>query len=34
VGDVLTVIQKLGQCTSGNAYQVAAICASLDDGCG
>ena len=34
VGDVLTVIQKLGQCTSGSAYQVTAICASLEDDCG
>ena len=26
-GDILTVIQKLGECTSANAYQVAAVCA-------
>ena len=34
VGDVLTVIQKLGQCASDNAYQVSAICASLAEQCG
>lgn len=34
VGDVLTVIQKLGQCTSGSAYQISAICASLGGECG
>ena len=34
VGDVLTVIQKLGQCTSDKAYQISAICASLAEQCG
>jgi hypothetical protein len=34
VGDVLTVIQKLGKCTSGSAYQITAICASQSGACG
>lgn len=34
VGDVLIVIQKLGECTSASAYQVTVICASLEDRCG
>lgn len=33
LGDILTVIQKLGRCTSSSAYQTGVICASKDD-CG
>lgn len=32
-GDILTVLQKIGQCTSANAYQVEALCASTNQGC-
>ena len=33
LGDILTVIQKLGRCTSSSAYQTGVICASKED-CG
>jgi hypothetical protein len=32
-GDILTVLQKIGECTSANAYQVEALCASTKQGC-
>ena len=33
LGDILTVIQKVGDCTSANAYQTGVVCAS-EESCG
>jgi hypothetical protein len=32
-GDVLLVVQRVGQCTSANAYQVAVLCTSTKQDC-
>ena len=32
-GDILTVLQQVGQCTSANGYQVAALCTTTKQGC-
>lgn len=33
-GDVLTVVQKVGDCISTNGYRVTALCTTPDQGCG
>jgi hypothetical protein len=32
-GDILTVLQQVGQCTSATGYQVAALCTTTEQGC-
>jgi hypothetical protein len=32
-GDILTVLQQVGKCTSSTAYQVRALCTSTEQGC-
>lgn len=32
-GDVLTVLQQVGRCTSKNGYQVTVLCTSTEQGC-
>lgn len=32
-GDILTVVQQVGECTSATAYQVAVLCTSTKEGC-